>query len=73
MQIVLHISSFVKEHLPVMMPLLGEKRTLDYPTHDKATQAALILLTQDIPYCGDPPCNEATGPVLVAKPFSFGV
>uniref|UniRef100_A0A0D3FTF0 Uncharacterized protein n=1 Tax=Oryza barthii TaxID=65489 RepID=A0A0D3FTF0_9ORYZ len=45
----------------------------DYPTHDKATQAALILLTQDIPYCGDPPCNEATGPVLVAKPFSFGV
>uniref|UniRef100_A0A0E0P6D6 Uncharacterized protein n=1 Tax=Oryza rufipogon TaxID=4529 RepID=A0A0E0P6D6_ORYRU len=63
MQIVLHISSFIKEHLPVMMPLLGEKRTLDYPTHDKATQAALILLTQDIPYCGDPPCNEATGPV----------
>ncbi|BAS88268.1 Os04g0251825 [Oryza sativa Japonica Group] len=44
----------------------------DYPTHDKATQAALILLTQDIPYCGDPPCNEATGPVRWRQLNRFG-
>uniref|UniRef100_A0A0E0P6D7 Uncharacterized protein n=1 Tax=Oryza rufipogon TaxID=4529 RepID=A0A0E0P6D7_ORYRU len=69
MQIVLHISSFIKEHISNALNLRREEDTVT-----KANiEAALILLTQDIPYCGDPPCNEATGPVLVAKPFSFGV
>uniref|UniRef100_A0A0E0D1W4 Uncharacterized protein n=1 Tax=Oryza meridionalis TaxID=40149 RepID=A0A0E0D1W4_9ORYZ len=57
MQIVLHISSFVKEHISNALNLS------DYPTHDKATQAALILLTQDI---ADPP--HARHPLLRATP-----